>query len=255
MFKTLLTLAATAATATTAFAHQLWIESVPGQPAIARFGEYAHNLREASPGLLDRFGAPTGVLLGSEGETPLRVIKEATGFRLSIAEGQRITLGAAENLVVQDLRYPFYKSRQGDVEVHTWYRPAARYATSFAAQVPRLALDIVPTGRDGEFRVTHNGQPRSKTRVTIAERSGWTQEAQSDAEGRVSFTLPWQGLYVLETNHMDRTAGERPLAASSPGEGAMAERFDRVHHVTTLSVLKAGGLAALPVTPAATSGK
>jgi hypothetical protein len=235
MFKTLLTLAATAATATTAFAHQLWIESVPGQAAIARFGEYAHNLREASPGLLDRFGAPTGVLLGSEGETPLRVIKEATGFRLSVAEGQRFTLGAAEN--------------------HTWYRPAARYATSFAAQVPRLALDIVPTGRDGEFQVTHNGQPLSKTKVTIAERSGWTQEAQSDAEGRVSFALPWQGLYVLETSHIDRTAGERPLAASSPSEGAMAQRFDRVHHVTTLSVLKAGGLAALPPTPAATSGK
>lgn len=53
----------------------------------------------------------------------------------------------------------------------------------------------------------------------------------------------------LEATHMDRTPGERP---GTQANGTIApERFDRVHHVTTLSVLKVEGLSPLPATPAA----
>ena len=56
MKKTLsLAIAALCLTAT-AQAHQVWIEQPGGKSAIARFGEFAENLREASPGYLDGFG-------------------------------------------------------------------------------------------------------------------------------------------------------------------------------------------------------
>ncbi|HEY1397102.1 hypothetical protein [Roseateles sp.] len=39
-------------------AHQIWIEQAAGanERAVVRFGEFGENLREASPGLLDKFG-------------------------------------------------------------------------------------------------------------------------------------------------------------------------------------------------------
>ncbi|MGE5866940.1 MAG: DUF4198 domain-containing protein [Rhizobacter sp.] len=252
MLKTLLALSATMM-ATTAFAHQLWIEQAPGQPAMVRFGEYAHNLRETSPGLLDRFGQTTGMLVRREGDSPLQATKEAGGFRLTAGTGEPVSAGSAESLLAEDLRYPLYKSRQGETDIQSWYRPAARLVSDFAAQAPRLALDIVPTGREGEFRLTYNGQPLPKTKVTIAVQSGWAQETMTDAHGQVRFPMPWQGLYVLEASHMDRTPGERPGTTVNGGTGA-PERFDRRHHVTTLSVLKADGLTPLPAAPTVSPG-
>ena len=251
MLKPLITLATSAVLATAAHGHQLWIEQAPGEAAMVRFGEFAENLREASPGLLDKFGQPTGVLVTRDGERPLLASKVADGFRLTAPGGGAVTAGPADSLVAEDLGYPLYKSRQGDGEISSWYRPAARHVTGFATQAPRLVLDIVPTGREGEFRITHKGQSLPKAKVTIALPSGWSRDAQSDAQGLVSFPMPWQGAYVLEASHMDRTPGERTAAAAAPA----AERYDRIHHVTTLSVVKAVGLAPLPAGPAATPGK
>ncbi|MCY1448198.1 hypothetical protein D9M71_648520 [compost metagenome] len=53
-----------------------------------RFGEFAENLRETSPGLLDHFGKPAATLISAKGESPLTVTKAANGFVLSAGAGQ-----------------------------------------------------------------------------------------------------------------------------------------------------------------------
>lgn len=225
--------------APSAQAHQLWIEQPAGQDtATLRFGEFAENLREVSPGLLDKFGQPTATLISAQGDKRAEVRKAADGFALA--------LGAArgESIVAADERYPLYTWKQGDKETRNRYYPAARLITSFAAQAPKLALDLVPTGKPGEFRLHFQGQPRAATKVVLVTQSGWAKEAQTDAQGLVRFDMPWQGTYVAEVSVDDAAAGERAGAGGT-------EKFDAVSYVTSLTYVKPEGVAPIPALPAA----
>ncbi|MDR1935909.1 MAG: DUF4198 domain-containing protein, partial [Candidatus Accumulibacter sp.] len=130
-------------------------------------------------------------------------------------------------------------TREGQ-EVSSWYWPAARFVSGSAAQEPKLAFDITPTGKAGEFKLTFKGQPLARTEVHILVQSGWGKEARTDDQGLVRFDLPWQGQYVVEASHIDRTPGERPGAG----------KYDGVNYVTTLTLVKPEGLPSLPAGPA-----
>ena len=138
---------------------------------VLRFGEFAENLREASPGLLDLFGKPSATLISAEGESPLAVTKTAAGFALSAGAGK------GQSIAAEDSAFPLRTFKQGDKEITSWVWPGARYVTSLAAQAPKLALDVVPTGEAGEFQVVLKGQALPKAKVVIAVQSGWSKEA------------------------------------------------------------------------------
>jgi hypothetical protein len=229
--------------ASTVQAHQIWIEQPAGQKtAVVRFGEFGENLRETSPGLLDKFVKPTATLLSAKGEKTVDARKTGDGFELPF--------GAAhgDTIVAEDANYPLYTWKQGGKETTNWYRPAARLITDFAEQQPRLVLDLVPTGKTGEFRLFLQGQPRAKTKVTLVTQSGWAREGHTDAQGLVTFDMPWKGTYVAEVSVNERSPGER-----QGGNGP--EKFDGVSYVTTLTYVQADGLTPIPAGPAATPGK
>lgn len=235
-------LAALAFAAPVARAHQIWIEQAPGQDAVIRFGEFGENLRETSPGLLDKLGKPVATLVSARGEKQADASKTGAGFALPF----RAEPGDA--IVAEDASYPLYTWKQGERQTTNWYHPAARYITGFAAQPPRLTLDLTPTGAAGEFRLYFKGAPLPKAKVSLVVQSGWVKEGHTDAQGLVRFDLPWQGVYVAEVSHNDRTAGER---ASAQG----VEKYDGVSYVTTVSFVQPGGLPALPAGPAAAPNK
>jgi hypothetical protein len=221
-------------------AHQIWLEHVEGQGAVIRFGEFGDNLREVSPGLLDKFVQPTATLLAGK-----NVKATAQGSKTRDAYALPFTAGKGESIVAEEARYPLYNVKQGDKEGKGWYHPAARLISDFSAQEPRLVLDLVPTGNPGEFRLYYQGKPRPKAKVTLVTQSGWAREAHTDAEGRVLFDMPWRGPYVAEVSHTERTPGERP-GADGP------EKYDSVSYATTLSFVKPDGLEPIPAGPVAT---
>ena len=220
-------------------AHQIWIEQADGQNAVVRFGEFGENLREASPGLLDKFAKVTSTLIASKGEQKSDATKTANGFTLPFKAA------AGDSIVAEDASYPFFQTKQQDKQITGWYYPAARFITSFAAQKPKLVLDLVPTGQDGEFKLFFKDQPKAKTKVTLVTQSGWSKEANTDEQGVVKFDLPWKGTYVAEVSFNDRTGGERTGANG-------AEKYDGVSYATTLTYVNANGLSPLPAGPAAT---
>lgn len=224
--------------AASAQAHQIWIEQADGQSAMIRFGEFGENLREVSPGLLDKFVQPTAVLLSSQGEKTAVGSKTGSGFALPFKAG------ANESIVAEEANYPFYTTKQGEKSLSNWYRPAARLITGFAAQQPKLVLDLVPTGQAGEFKLYFKGQALPKTKVTLVTQSGWAKEERSDEQGLVKFDMPWKGTYVAEVSHTDRVPGERQGASG-------VERYDAASLVTTVSYVKSDGLEPLPAGPAA----
>ena len=230
-------------------AHQIWLEQSAGPTAVLNFGEFGENLREASPGLLDKFGQPRATLVSAKGDRPLEVTKTPVGFTVSAQAAQ------GESIVAEDAHYPLYKTKQADKEGMGAYHPAARYVTGFAAQQPKLTLDIVPTGKAGEFKVFFKGQALPKAKVGVAVQSGWEKKADSDAQGIVRFDLPWQGNYVIEVMHADRTPGERPALVAKGAAASSTEKYDSVSYVTSLTVAVADGAAPIAAGPAAPANK
>lgn len=96
MKKTLSIAIAALCLSATAQAHQVWIEQPAGKSAIIRFGEFAENLREASPGYLDTFVKLSARLVSPKGESPLTVAKVADGFTLSAKAARNESLLAEE---------------------------------------------------------------------------------------------------------------------------------------------------------------
>lgn len=223
--------------AVSAQAHQIWLQQ-GAKTANLYFGEFGENLREASPGLLDRFVQPTATLLGAKGEQPLTVSKTGNAFVLSGKAGKN------ESIIAEEAHYPVIEKKNGEVVTRTIWTPAARLVTSHAEQPPKLTLDIVPTGKQGEFKLFYKGQPLAKTKVGVIVQSGWAKEAHSDEQGLVKFDLPWAGTYVVEAHHVDKTAGERDGKA-----------YDVASYVTTLSLSTNKGIKAVPAGPAATPNK
>jgi uncharacterized GH25 family protein len=223
-------------------AHQIWIEQSEGQNAVIRFGEFGQNLREASPGLLDKFVKVTAALISAKGEQKADATKTANGFALPF------TAAAGDGIIAQDASYPLYTWKQQGKDTTNWFYPAARYITGFAAQQPRLVLDLVPTGEEGQFKLFFKDQPKAKTKVTLVTQSGWSREAHTDEQGLVKFDMPWKGTYVVEVSFNDRNPSERP-GANGP------EKFDGVSYATTVTFMHAKGLAPIPAGPPATPGK
>jgi uncharacterized GH25 family protein len=223
-------------------AHQIWIEQADGQNAVVRFGEFGENLREVSPGLLDKFAKVTATLISAKGEQKSDAAKAANGFTLPFSAA------SGEGIIAQDANYPLYTWKQQGKDTTNWFYPAARYITGFAAQQPRLVLDLVPAGEEGQFKLFFKDQPKAKTKVTLVTQSGWSREAHTDEQGLVKFEMPWQGTYVAEVSFNDRTPGER---AGTNG----AEKYDGVSYATTVTYVNAKGLAPIPPGPPATPGK
>lgn len=220
-----------------AAAHQVWIEQ-KGAKASFYFGEFGDNLREVSPGLLDRIPGFEPKLLGASGETALKAAKGEKSYAL---DG---TAGKGESIVATVTDYPAFERKKDDKPVRTVWTPAARFIADFEARTPSLALDIVPTGKkvDGkvEFQVTYQGKPLPKAEVEIVALSGWGLERKTGEDGTFAAAFPWKGHYVIEVKHTDETPGTRK-----------DEAYDAAMFVTSLSFAKADGLDSPAAPPAA----
>jgi uncharacterized GH25 family protein len=233
------------ALAPAAQAHHVWIEQ-DAQAATLYFGEFSGNLREASPGLLDRFVKPRALRQTAAGTTPVALEKTPRGYVAAVRAGN------GEALLAEEATYPISERKQGEQVTRSLYHPAARFSAGLHKQAPVLALDLVPVGQPAagevEVQAFYKGQPLPKAKVAVVTASGWAQEHRTGDDGRLRLALPWRGTYVLEIAHSDTTPGERMGASGS-------ERYDRASYVTALSFVLGEGLPALPAAPAAAPNK
>lgn len=219
-------------------AHQVWLEQ-DDRGGKLYFGEFGDNLHEASPGYLDKLTQVSARLLSRSGDKTLGVEKQRDGVRIA---GRA---GSGESLVVEDRAYPLMESTEGSKKTRTAWTPAARFVGDLSPRAPKLALDVVPTSPTGDFRVYYRGAPLPKAQVTLVAVSGWSLSGTTDAEGKVSFRLPWKGGYALLVRHKDATAGTRKTPQGQP------EAFDGASFATTLTFVTTEGLPSPPAPPPA----
>lgn len=181
-------------------AHYLWLENDKAGGHLY-FGEYEELLRERSPGRLDEMPSPVIHSVNSAGQTSnVRVTREAGGFAFA-PSGRPTAITATE----------------GAYEVKDWTRAGIGivkpmfYARMIGATAQPVAdvmtLDVLPTGKNGEFRAVFQGKPLAGTDVRIIAPNAWTREATTDKDGLVHFDFPWRGQYILHVVHLEKTPG------------------------------------------------
>ena len=216
-----------------ASAHSLWLER-QGDGLRLYFGEFEENLREVSPGLLDRLSPQAKVAVA--GDKALKVEKTAGFFTVAGA------VSADDSVVAEDVRIA--ERRTAEKVTRVLARLGARYVADFKERPPVNTLDVVPAGKPGAFKVFYQGKPLAKAKLELIAESGWKREFKTDEQGAVEASLPWRGAYVIEVQHTDATSGKL-------GE----EAYDTLRCASTLSFRLADGPPGPPMPPAATPKK
>jgi hypothetical protein len=216
-----------------ASAHSLWLER-QGDGLRLYFGEFEENLREASPGLLDRLSPQAKVAMAAD--KALKVDKTAGFFTVAGA------VSAGDSVVAEDVRIAEHRTAEKVTRVLA--RLGARYVADFKERPPVNTLDVVPAGKPGAFKVFYLGKPLAKAKLELIAESGWKREFKTDEQGAVEAPLPWRGTYVIEVQHSDATPGKL-------GE----EAYDTLRCASTLSFRLADGPPGPPMPPAATPKK
>lgn len=211
-----------------AAAHSIWVER-EGDGARIYFGEFDENLREGSPGLLDRL-KPEAKVAGTD--KPLKLDRQATFFVVAGPLGKDDSI-VAENVAVTE--------RRGDKPTKVLNRLGARYVADFKEQAPVNTLDIVPAGKPGLFKVFYQGKPLAKAKVELIAESGWKRDFKTDEQGAFEASLPWRGGYVIEVAHTDAAPGKL-------GE----EAYDSARSASTLFVRVGDGIQGPPPPPVTT---
>jgi uncharacterized GH25 family protein len=214
-------------------AHSIWLER-DGETVRIFFGEFDENLREASPGLLDRL-TPQAKVVAASGEKALKVDKTAGFFAVAGP------VGAGDSVVAEDGRVS--ERRAADKVTRVMSRLGARYVPDFKERPPVNTLDIVPAGKPGAFKVFYQGKPLAKAKLELIAESGWKRDFKTDEQGAVEAPLPWRGAYVIEVQHNDATPGKLG-----------AEAYDTMRFASTLSFRLADGMQG-PAAPSAATPK
>jgi hypothetical protein len=196
----------------TAQAHQVWLENDGGQAQLF-FGEFNDNLRETSPGALDKFLAtPTLAQQTAGGTQQLSGQRNATGFSYNAASQAQTLFASAA--------YPLIDRSKRNEPALLWV-PAARWVATptQAVAVNAQALDLVPTGQPGQFMVSFNGLALPKAKVQIvAPRAG---RARRKATSKAGSTLPCPGRACTWPRCITATSKAAKRKASAMAKPAM----------------------------------
>lgn len=219
-------------------AHQIWFEPSSAQGLVLRYGEYHENVLEVTPGGLDRFQALKG--WSAQGAGALTLDRQRDGFVVTYWPA------AQDSLLAADQQYPIFELHEQGKNLKAYWTPATRWVGDLRQRQPALDLDIVPTGVvDGttaQFQVFYLREPLAEQAVVLETGSGQVFSQTSDAHGKVSFELPWQGIYVVAAEYQVAAPGQR-LDAQQP------QAYDVKSYSSTLSFYRDTGQAPLPRAP------
>ncbi|MCD6050794.1 MAG: cobalt transporter substrate-binding protein [Verrucomicrobia bacterium] len=173
-------------------AHNIWLEDLPTGEVGFRFGEIGEKI-ETSPGRLDAF---TGLQGWTVATNQFKLEKKSGHILLQGSKATAPVLVEEAGMAVRAVQNP------RKTMFYARWQPAKAEAGEAA-----LTLDIVPTGKPGEYRVSFRGQPLAEAKIKVEGEKGFTADLTADAQGKVTFKAPSKGLFLLVCVHRETLAG------------------------------------------------
>lgn len=205
-------------------AHYLWIESEKSAGARVYFGEFNEGVREKRGGRLEERAALQLWL-----EQPAHSKKKLSWVKKEDHFYSAIPTQAGAWLVAVDLTSEVKDYSKHDIGIvkPMFYARAAVGEPQPPAH-PSLELDLLPVaGQPDTVQVFFQKKALAGAKVFVYAPNLWMQELKSDEQGKLRFTTPWPGRYVLDVVHKEAKPGEL--------EG---KRYDAVRHRMTLSFVR-----------------
>lgn len=187
--KIFLTFIFTLTTSQVSLAHSVYFEMNENDQVVIRFGEFGDEYEE-SPGYLDSLDSIHAWKINGEGQLEvLEPKKQKQGFTIDAKPMDSVSAHSGFPVMTRGsspARKPFFY---------------ARWAHDFKKkEVPRLNLDLVPTGKVGEVQVYFRNKPLAGVKATLFTPEANDQELTADENGIFQFdTDPNEkGLYMLK---------------------------------------------------------
>ncbi|MDP3746565.1 MAG: hypothetical protein Q8Q88_05875 [Phenylobacterium sp.] len=210
MFKVLAGAAGSLLLASTAMAHEVWIERDAGGPARIFLGEPDYPRPVGADPEFPKLKAP--LVFTDDPSKPAALTRKADHIEAAVQGSGDVRLVDA-NVFEPD------PTPDGGFTGRIYYAKAGRSETRSA-----LDFEVVPRspGSD-QFQILFKGQPvREGVRITNPE--GWVKNIKSDAEGRFSVPTPWKGRYLVTVDRKD-----------DAGATLFGKPVKSVTHITTVS--------------------
>lgn len=217
--KTQLILLITLLTSLSASAHYLWLETesqgVLGKEQTVRvhYGEYTYGVVEQVAGegfpLVANFQL---WLIGPDGsktvlETETAKDHYSAHFIPTVPGTYTIALN---NNQIDVLDYTQYNFGIFKTHYHATASVQVGEKTNLSAPANPEGLTvnkISPEGADVRLQVLYKGEPLEGNEVSVYVADLWSKTLETDSEGTVSFNLPWETKYIVETTIKEEVPG------------------------------------------------
>lgn len=183
-------------------AHYIWLEYDNGDEARVYFGEIQDGEREVSPGKLDKIKGLkifTADKAGSAKEVTVKKIK--THFSATGVKNPEFVVASALDVPVTDMK----KYNWGMVKPNYYARFGSR---TVPGAKPVTTLDILPGDTQNEIQVYFRGKVLEGEKVMLYAPNTWMKEYKTDKAGKIKIDTPWNGQYVIEVIHTEKTPGK-----------------------------------------------
>ncbi|QTE22610.1 DUF4198 domain-containing protein [Polaribacter cellanae] len=205
------------------FAHYIWIETAPvGKQHTehfikVRFGEYTYGVLEKTDG--DAFKSVSKftlwVMSPSGKKTPLKVSAKEDFYAASFIPTEDGTYTIAlDNKNIKVLDYTKYDYGIFKGQYHAKAKVVVGNTLSNFNKTNTTGIEIIDL-TDQEFskestvllQVLFNGEPLKENELSVFVADLWSKKLKTDKEGKVTFKLPWETKYIVETIFEEKVPG------------------------------------------------
>lgn len=219
MKKTYLIAAILMLTTVNTFAHYLWIETSANglinqkQEVRVYFGEYTYGLIEKVNG--DAFPSVSNFSISVVDQSGIQTEIKVTpnknfysGYFTPASKGVYTVVLNNNNINVIDYtKYDF-----GVFKTH--YHSVAKVNVGNVKGITKAIndrgitiKDISENKEEVKLQVLFKNKPLSKNEIKVFVSDEWSKELETDENGIVSFKLPWQTKYIVETTKKEEVSG------------------------------------------------
>lgn len=229
-------------TMSSSFAHYLWVETTEigeiGKRHAVRvlYGEYTYGeIEEPNGENFQKVSDFTLKVVSPSGkEETLKTNKEGNAYQAFFVPKEKgVYTVVLNNDKIDVIDYTQYDFGIFKTHYHSTAKVSVGDEYNNTSSANNSGLSIVNTskneaekGKKVELQVTYKGEPIAKQEVVIYVSDLWSKKLFTDENGMISFDLPWETKYTVETTKKENVPGT-----------FRDEQYEFIWHCATTSII------------------